>query len=433
MKTLRVVLWFVIIGLLPFWAGIVVLILGARRAPSSDDYWAGAPWLLIYVIPLCLITLVIAAVTYVVYVRIRGDWWRKLIGAAACFAVMSTVVLIGGADWVKGYAAKHAEKEAHERAIEQAGRLLVERSDLVASAAPRGFRVGLRFSTSNAAGELISLTYYIYSPDHPGSEFYAFVDVTRSTGEPQLQLLCVIAKRDSDQLPANSDVCQSEHAIVKRADAPLTADISARTTFRELRRCVFASKELAIARRLADAQNRADDLEQVLSHCDQADLGRRYFEATEAAAKDGDADAQLCYLQRDFSSPEGAPIFTDAEIDEYQKAAPAYVDAALKRGDWRVVDLLNTGHLLHVVGERYDRYKSTKLLRLGASGSYAEGLDDVLRGIVQANLNPAAAMTEQAIKEGDAWAKQTYANYFSSVPGLTGPPVVCRPDFTSTQ
>jgi hypothetical protein len=86
-----------------------------------------------------------------------------------------------------------------------------------------------------------------------------------------------------------------------------------------------------------------------------------------------------------------------------------------------------------VVGERYDRYKSTKLLRLGASGSYAEGLDDVLRGIVQANLNPAAAMTEQAIKEGDAWAKQTYANYFSSVPGLTGPPVVCRPDFTSTQ
>jgi hypothetical protein len=86
-----------------------------------------------------------------------------------------------------------------------------------------------------------------------------------------------------------------------------------------------------------------------------------------------------------------------------------------------------------VVGERYDRYKITKLLRLGASGSYAEGLDDVLSGIVHADLNPAAAMTAQAVKEGDAWAKQTYASYFSSVPGLTERPVVCRPDFTSPQ
>ena len=73
-------------------------------------------------------------------------------------------------------------------------------------------------------------------------------------------------------------------------------------------------------------------------------MGTRYFKATKEAAERGNADAQLCYLQGDFFSPEGAQIFTDAEIEEYREVAPKYVDAALKRGDWRIVYLLNTQH-----------------------------------------------------------------------------------------
>jgi hypothetical protein len=61
------------------------------------------------------------------------------------------------------------------------------------------------------------------------------------------------------------------------------------------------------------AQSRIAAAETVLSHCDQADLGTRYFEATKQAAKRGDVDAQLCYLRGDFFSPEGKQIFTDAE------------------------------------------------------------------------------------------------------------------------
>jgi hypothetical protein len=66
---------------------------------------------------------------------------------------------------------------------------------------------------------------------------------------------------------------------------------------------------------------------------------------------------------------------------------PRYVDAALKRGDWRVVELLNTRHfhpgsgplrLLEGVGDHDTQYKMTKLLRLGASGSYAKSLDGEL-------------------------------------------------------
>lgn len=109
------------------------------------------------------------------------------------------------------------------------------------------------------------------------------------------------------------------------------------------------------------AQSRIAAAETVLSHCDQADLGTRYFEATKQAAKRGDVDAQLCYLRGDFFSPEGKQIFTDAENEQYKKDAPRYVDAALKRGDWRVVELLNTRHfhpgsgplrLLEGVGDR---------------------------------------------------------------------------------
>lgn len=248
----------------------------------------------------------------------------------------------------------------------------------------------------------------------------------------------------------------TEPATVERpatqAQAPEHGD-----SFRELRQCVHASRELVAAKHLLDcrvyegkpqyqeafaaclegpmdARNRLTAAEKALSQCDQTDLGQRYFAATKEAAKNGDADAQLCYLQGDFFSPEGAQIFTDAEIEEYKKVAPGFVDAALKRGDWRIVHLLNTRHfhpgsgpvrLLEGVGDRDTRYKMTKLLRLGASGSYARGLDGDLRGMMHPDLIPSAALPPEVVKEGDAWAQQTYTDYFSGVPGLTEAPVVC--------
>lgn len=233
--------------------------------------------------------------------------------------------------------------------------------------------------------------------------------------------------------------------------------------FRELRECVYASRELITAKHLSDcrayenkpefeitlaecmneranAQKRITAAEAVLSHCDQADLGSRYFSATKQAAMRGDVDAQLCYLQGDFFSPEGVQIFTEAENEQYKKEAPRYVDAAMKRGDWRVVDLLNTRRfhpgsgplrLLEGVGDRGTQYKMTKLLRLGASGSYANFLEGRLKDMVHPDLNPSAALPAQSVREGDAWAQQTYNEYFAGVPGLTEAPVVCAPELGS--
>ena len=247
--------------------------------------------------------------------------------------------------------------------------------------------------------------------------------------------------------PAATAVADSTTVARAPGQASVVADQTnpSGSSFRELRQCVYAARDLVAAKHLTDcrfyegkpqyqdalaeclngpmnARNRITAAEAALSQCDQADMGTRYFAATKQAAKSGNADAQLCYLQGDFFSPEGAQIFTDAEIEEYKKVAPGYVDAALKRGDWRIVHLLNTRHfhpgsgplrLLERIGERDTRYKMTKLLRLGSSGSYAEFMQSRLEGMLHPDLNPSAALPPEVAKEGDEWAQQTYIDYFS--------------------
>ncbi len=267
-------------------------------------------------------------------------------------------------------------------------------------------------------------------------------------------------RADLPGAPAPAEPATTVVTAPTTVERPATQDPvpEQRDSFRELRQCVYAYRELVAAKHLLDcrayegksqyqealaeclagpmdARNRLTVAERALSQCNQTDLGQRYFSATKEAAKNGDADAQLCYLQGDFFSPEGAQIFTDEEIEEYKKAAPGYVDAALKRGDWRIVHKLNMRlfhhpgegpfHLLEGVGDRDTRYKMTKLLRLGASGSYAKGLDVRLRGMIHPDLIPSAALPPEVVKEGDGWAQQTYTDFFSGVPGLIEAPVVC--------
>jgi len=240
--------------------------------------------------------------------------------------------------------------------------------------------------------------------------------------------------------------------------APAIADSGdySASSLGELRQCVYASRELAAAKYIADCRfyegkpqyedayarclngwmnvkNRIAAAESAVSRCNLTDIESRYFEATKEAAKQGDADAQLCYLQAALS-----PL-TDADTEEYKKVAPRYVDAAFKRGDWRIVHLLNMRHFhpgmgpvtsLDGIGQPQTRYKMTKLLRLGAaSGPYAKGLDYDLDGMIHPTLNPQNTLPQDVIGEGDAWAEQTYTNYFSRFPpGLSEAPEVCRPE-----
>jgi len=274
---------------------------------------------------------------------------------------------------------------------------------------------------------------------------------------PATQLAPEVASNAPASLPA-------KRANAAAAPVPKVVDRNetVHDVFRKRQRCYDASGDVAVAKSLADcsfyngkaeyerayaqcqdtwldAHNRMVAAEAVLAQCgDQSDLLKDYFEATTAAAKQGDPDAQLCYLAGIVDS-ERHPQYTDAEMEEYKALAPKYVAAAFKRGDWRIVSLLATRRFhpgmgpmttLEGMGQPETIYKMHKLLRLGASGAYARYLDGVMDGMVHPDLNPVLALPPNEVAAGSAWAQETYTQYFSGTPELTDTPRVCRTEVT---
>ena len=251
----------------------------------------------------------------------------------------------------------------------------------------------------------------------------------------------------------------------RQTTPPATVDTRSNNTsadFHTLQTCYFASHELAATRFLSDCReyegkpefqssyaqcmngwmnvrSRKAKAEAALedSHCgDITDVDAHYFEATKQAARAGDADAQLCYLEANFGTNDGGSLFTAADLEEHERLAPSYVDAALRRGDWRIAELMTKdgfhpgdGPIRQIpdIGKRETIYKMRKLLRLGASGVYARILDGQLQGMVHPDLVPDAALPAEVVRAGDAWAQQTFNEYFSGVAGLTERPTVCGP------
>ncbi len=235
---------------------------------------------------------------------------------------------------------------------------------------------------------------------------------------------------------------------------------NADAAFQSLRVCVNASRELARTIALSDCSEYEGQpqLQELYAQClngwmnvpkrkaaaeaalkdagcgDTNDAERRYFEATKQAARNGNAEAQICYLNGDFGASSEDPLLTAADMEEYKRLAPRYVDAAIRRGDWRIVQLMTrrsfhpgVGPITHIpgIGKPETIYKMTRLLRLGASGSYARILDSQLRGMIHPDLVPEAALPDDVVERGNAWAQQTFNEYFSGVPGLTERPTVC--------
>jgi hypothetical protein len=187
---------------------------------------------------------------------------------------------------------------------------------------------------------------------------------------------------------------------------------SAASRFRSLRQCFHAAAKKTV------------------SECgDVADIERRYYEATRAAAKAGDPDAQLCYLAFDFSLQSHLTPIAGAELAEYAEVSPTYVEAAIKRGDWRIAYLLTrrSGPVtrLNQGGRPEIVYRMTRLLRHGARGDFAKFLDYKLNSLAHPDLKPEAALPAKVMKEGDAWAQEIYNTYYSGVPGITEPPTIC--------
>jgi len=160
---------------------------------------------------------------------------------------------------------------------------------------------------------------------------------------------------------------------------------------------------------------------------------RKVYEATTAAAKAGDVDAQMCYLMQAARDRESGFQLLDAEIAEYYTLAPGFITAAFDRGDWRVVNLLGF-HFVDSPGlmvglEQWKdpsrEYKAHQLLVLGAGDADPQDTDNWLAALRARENKADWRLSTQELQDSDAWAQETYDEYFSSQPKLTNEPSVC--------
>lgn len=146
--------------------------------------------------------------------------------------------------------------------------------------------------------------------------------------------------------------------------------------------------------------------------------------ATAEAAKAGNVDAQMCYV--------GASVaMTDpSDIQAYKTDSVVYISQGLARGDWRTVAILATpgqsiidGHSalgsLSMFGKPFTMYRATRLLQLGADGTYASRLALEARAY-------AIGLAPAQIANATQWAQQEYRQHFSASPRLTGDPSICN-------
>jgi hypothetical protein len=203
-----------------------------------------------------------------------------------------------------------------------------------------------------------------------------------------------------------------------------------RAAFRESQRCLH--ERMIIRGNVSYNLNAA--MPTHIAGCDDMKGAlRNVIEATTASAKSGDADAQMCYLTQGNGDRESGFKLSDAEIAEYHSLAPQYVDSAFKRGDWRIVELLGF-HVVDWAGmfinlEQWQdplrEYKAYRLLLLGAAHADPAASDPWLRVLRMRESKDNWTLSAQEMHEGDAWAQQTYDEFFISQPKLLKEPNVC--------
>jgi hypothetical protein len=241
---------------------------------------------------------------------------------------------------------------------------------------------------------------------------------------------------------------------------PTSSNAPWHLAFRETQRCFFLAARIAVLKRMADCSpmngraglelQYAACLNGVVDHQDQIrsaraamatcgdekTLVRRYFDATKSAAKNGDVEAQLCYVSGQFTDPDGTTHYTDEDLAEYRATAPGYVDAALQRGDWHMVAVLSRhfvdgfelSRLLDGIGEPETIYKMDALMRLGAVGDYADTLNSSMQDIAHPDQKPELGLSPAGVAAAEDWARSSYARSFSGSPPLTAAPARCGAD-----
>jgi len=186
-------------------------------------------------------------------------------------------------------------------------------------------------------------------------------------------------------------------------------------------------------RNSCEAKTRDSDvkLDSVKSQATASDCGldsqeneRNFSSALVQAARAGNTDAQMCYFEW------ASPLISTAYIARYKKEAGLYMQKALQRGDWRMVQLLTTSNetLAHggagpignmsIIGSWFTIYRAIRLLQRGAAPDYKNSLAPRAK-------EAASHLTREQINNANVRAAQEFRLHFSSSPMLSSDPIPC--------
>jgi hypothetical protein len=189
---------------------------------------------------------------------------------------------------------------------------------------------------------------------------------------------------------------------------------------------------------VATALQRISTIRASMTECGPGNaIAKNYYNATKSAAKNGNVDAQLCYIRSAFADSDGNMQFTDDDIAQFKADAPRYIADAIARGDWRIVYFLSLrqigppfGLIPYIDGVRSleTQYRMTSLLLIGADDDYGSTLKVLRDSIPQIGAPAGQELTPEKMAAADEWAKNTYGQYFAGTPRLTRSPVVCSPE-----
>lgn len=165
-----------------------------------------------------------------------------------------------------------------------------------------------------------------------------------------------------------------------------------------------------------------------------------YYEALRAAAQAGDTRAQDCFIQGYFSAREDSDQIGKQEYEDYVRLAKDYISSGLERGDWSLVRWLARYSVYpqdwalenaYPFGQPAPEtlYKMNFLLTLG-------GATDAVGQRPQSLVSSFATngtLSDQQIKDAQAWARATYSNYFAATPYVAEPTTSFCPYGTQVQ
>ena len=202
---MRVAMWYLSFGLLPLWLAIIFVLEGS--ADGDPSYWIVAPWLIILALPLCGVTLLIAALTHRAYQNTQGTSEQKFGGAARLWGLQVALVLAALLTlWFV-----RAHRERNDAGDEEAGRLLVERSDWVAKQVP-GQLVVTFDGAEHRYDELAYLSYYVSTRGNRESKWIAVVRASGEPGRHEVELACMYPS-NRKLLSSGRGGCDSAGAI----------------------------------------------------------------------------------------------------------------------------------------------------------------------------------------------------------------------------